>query len=88
MTCHTPHPVPQAPLLSPLRGLPVNRSRQALRTLTGQLTNPVSGPISSFAILPNARDSANKRTRRNVIDINNMTSNMTSLEVAMSPKLN
>jgi hypothetical protein len=41
-----------------------------------------------IAVLPNVRDGATTIARRNVIEINNMTSNMTSLEVAMSPELN
>jgi hypothetical protein len=41
-----------------------------------------------IAILPNVSASELTLARRNVIDINNMTSNMTSLEAAMRPELN
>ena len=41
-----------------------------------------------IVVLPNVSDSAPTLACRNVIEINNMTSNMTSLEVAMSPELN
>jgi hypothetical protein len=41
-----------------------------------------------IAALLNVSDGAPTLACRNVIEINNMTSNMTSLEVAMSPELN
>jgi hypothetical protein len=41
-----------------------------------------------IAALPNVGDIAFLIARPNVIEINNMTSNMTSLEVAMSLELN
>jgi hypothetical protein len=41
-----------------------------------------------IAVLPNVHASELTLARRNVIEINNMTSNMTSLEAAMSPELN
>jgi hypothetical protein len=41
-----------------------------------------------IAVLPNAGASELALARLNVIEINNMTSNMTSLEAAMSPELN
>jgi hypothetical protein len=41
-----------------------------------------------IAALPNVNASELAFARRNVIEINNMTPNMTSLEAAMSPELN
>jgi hypothetical protein len=41
-----------------------------------------------IAVLPYAGDGELTLACRNVIDINNMTSNMTSLEAAISPELN
>jgi len=41
-----------------------------------------------IAVLPNVSDSDPTLARRNVIEINNMTPNMTALEAAMSPELN
>jgi hypothetical protein len=41
-----------------------------------------------IAALPNVSDSELALAGRNVIEINNMTSNMTSLEAAMRPELN
>jgi len=41
-----------------------------------------------IAILPNVTAGELTLARRNVIEINNMTSNMTTLEAAMSPELN
>ena len=41
-----------------------------------------------IAVLPNASNGDLTFARLDVIEINNMTSNMTSLEAAMSPELN
>jgi hypothetical protein len=41
-----------------------------------------------MAALPNVSDSELTLAARDVIEINNMTSNMTSLEAAMRPELN
>jgi hypothetical protein len=41
-----------------------------------------------IAVLLNAGEGELALVRRNVIDINNMTSHMTSLEAAMRPELN
>jgi hypothetical protein len=56
------------------------------RDLTPEITAKTSKIPCNWSSLASTSELA--LARRNVIEINNMTSNMTSLEAAMSPELN